>query len=110
MSFQSLLNKNMTVYTVSVTKNQIGEDVEVETESITQKCRLHRRSGAETVYMDNVATKIDIIVYTTYVTGFEEWDYVVIDSKKYRIYSHNVCMDQFNNHHLELICYAIDRK
>jgi len=110
MSLDQLYDKTCTLYTVSTTKNRIGELSESLTSVATSvPCRINRKNNTELIFGDNEATRIDARIYLNVTSIFEEWDYIYVDSTYYKVISKYSVSDSTDSHHLECDCY-IDKQ
>jgi len=110
MAIAGLYDITCSLYTISTTKNSIGELAETLTSVATSvPCRVRRINGNEQIFGDNTSTRIDARIYLDINANFDEWDYILAEGLYYKVVSKYQVSDRDSYHHLECDCY-IDRQ
>jgi hypothetical protein len=109
MAITDLYNKTASIYTTSTTENEIGEEKKSVTLLASVPCRINRIKGMAQIFASADSTKVDVRIYMDVRTDFEEWDYIEVDSIRYKVANAPVICDYGSNHHMEVDCYINKR-
>jgi hypothetical protein len=69
-----------------------------------------RLSGKNIIYMDNIATYLDVKIFLDSRSDIEEWDYITVNGIEYKVYDFYNVHGYSSGHHVEARCYIEDRK
>ena len=101
MSIAGLLNLTVSTQRPVVTKGRYGEQVESWAASLTDiRCRLQRKSAAETIFSDREAVFSNFTMYTEPGHDIKATDRVINGTKKYDVQGVNDANEM--GHHLKI--------